>query len=233
MDRVLTDFQPGLGTTAITGELVLTKTGTTARTVTFPDAAISVARTDAAQTFTGLQSFATLTATGQITSTLATGTAPLVIASTTVVGNLNVSQLLGATWAAPGAIGGTTPAAISCTTLTTTGGAVISGGAFAQGSIYSSATLGQVFCARTGSAMDLAVFAPDANYLFYVLTGTKTVTFAGSVSCTALTVASADYIYLRGNATTDGSVRMSSQAAETMTIERRTGGSWVVMGSFA
>ena len=42
-------------------------------------------------------------------STVATGTAPLTVTSTTVVPNLNVSQLLGGTWATPGAIGSTTP----------------------------------------------------------------------------------------------------------------------------
>jgi len=45
----------GLATSSITGDLTLTKTGTTARTVTFPDAAITVARSDAAQTLTGNQ----------------------------------------------------------------------------------------------------------------------------------------------------------------------------------
>ncbi len=59
--------------------------------------------------------------TGQITSTLATGTAPFVIASTTKVSNLNVDLLDGADWAAPLAIGSTTPAAGAFTTLTTTG----------------------------------------------------------------------------------------------------------------
>lgn len=62
--------------------------------------------------------FTTLSATGQISSTLATGTAPFSIASTTVVPNLNVSQLLGATWAAPGTIGSTTPNTGAFTTLT-------------------------------------------------------------------------------------------------------------------
>lgn len=61
--------------------------------------------------------FTTLSATGQITSTLATGTAPFSVASTTVVPNLNVSQLLGGTWAVPGAIGSTTPAAGTFTSL--------------------------------------------------------------------------------------------------------------------
>lgn len=43
------------------------------------------------------------------TSTVATGTAPLVVASTTVVANLNSSLLLGKTWAAPADIGTGTP----------------------------------------------------------------------------------------------------------------------------
>jgi len=62
--------------------------------------------------------FTTISATGQITSTLATGTAPFSIASTTVVPNLNVSQLLGGTWAVPGTIGSTTPNTGAFTTLT-------------------------------------------------------------------------------------------------------------------
>lgn len=65
--------------------------------------------------------FTTVSATGQITSTVSTGTAPLVIASTTAVTNLNASLLLGGTWAIPGSIGATTPAAGAFTTLTTTG----------------------------------------------------------------------------------------------------------------
>lgn len=46
---------------------------------------------------------------GQLRSTVTTGTAPLSVVSTTVVPSLNVSQLLGGTWAIPGAIGATTP----------------------------------------------------------------------------------------------------------------------------
>lgn len=65
--------------------------------------------------------FTTLSATGQITSTLATGTAPFSIASTTVVPNLNVSQLLGGTWAIPGTIGSTTPNSGAFTTGSFTG----------------------------------------------------------------------------------------------------------------
>lgn len=65
--------------------------------------------------------FTTISATGQITSTLATGTAPFSITSTTVVPNLNAAQLNGATFAAPGAIGGTTPGSGAFTTLSASG----------------------------------------------------------------------------------------------------------------
>ena len=64
-----------------------------------------------------------LSVTKQITSTLATGTAPLVVASTTNVANLNASSLGGATFAAPGPIGGGTPDAGTFTSITTSGGA--------------------------------------------------------------------------------------------------------------
>jgi hypothetical protein len=57
----------------------------------------------------------------QLTSTIATGTAPLVVTSTTNVANLNASSLNGATFAAPGAIGGGTAAAGNFTTLGATG----------------------------------------------------------------------------------------------------------------
>lgn len=56
----------------------------------------------------GSGAFTTISASGQMTSMLATGTAPLVVASTTQVSNLNVSQLVGAAWDAPNPIGSTT-----------------------------------------------------------------------------------------------------------------------------
>lgn len=62
--------------------------------------------------------FTTVSATGQITSTLADGTAPMVVTSTTKVSNLNVDKLDGADWAAPAALGSTTPAAATVTTIT-------------------------------------------------------------------------------------------------------------------
>ncbi len=68
---------------------------------------------------TAITASSTITATRFI-STVAIGTAPFTVTSTTVVPNLNVSQLLGATWAAPGAIGSTTPTTAVFTTMTTT-----------------------------------------------------------------------------------------------------------------
>ena len=64
---------------------------------------------------------ATTATTGRFTtvqSTVATGTAPFTVASTTNVANLNASSLNGATFAAPGAIGGTTPSTGTFTTAT-------------------------------------------------------------------------------------------------------------------
>lgn len=65
---------------------------------------------------------ATTTVAGtQVISTVATGTAPLTVASTTNVANLNASSLGGATFAAPGAIGGGTPSTGAFTALSATG----------------------------------------------------------------------------------------------------------------
>jgi len=68
-----------------------------------------------------LSGITTLGLSGQLSSTLATGTAPFAVASTTAVANLNASLLLGATWAAPGSIGSGIPAAGAFTTLGATG----------------------------------------------------------------------------------------------------------------
>jgi hypothetical protein len=62
-----------------------------------------------------------LTIGGQITSTVTTGTAPFVVASTTNVANLNASTLSGATFASPGSIGSTTPGSGAFTTLSASG----------------------------------------------------------------------------------------------------------------
>lgn len=69
-----------------------------------------------------------LTLTNPWTSSVTTGTAPFSVASATVIPNLNASLLGGATFAAPGPIGGTTPAAGTFTTLTANTSLSIAGG---------------------------------------------------------------------------------------------------------
>jgi hypothetical protein len=64
---------------------------------------------------------------GQITSTLATGTAPFVITSTTVVPNLNASSVNGCTFPVPCPIGSTTPNTGAFTTLSESGGMTFNG----------------------------------------------------------------------------------------------------------
>jgi len=260
-----------LATSGITGALTLTKTGTTARTVTFPDAAITVAGLGLAQTWTADQTFdviktqhcdaatsagvhignlthqdvvifgaggsqgttfygqingTTQSMSGQITSTVATGAAPFVVASTTKVANLNVDYLNGTTWAAPGAIGGTTPAAISCTTLTasgqvsgntviaTTSYQVNNGGAAAIGQILQDGAYFGIV-ADAGNPQGLRLSAPGSLQSIIArvegvdrltITAASGAVFSTPVSCTTLTASSG--ITLTGSivaATSDGS----------------------------
>ncbi len=72
-------------------------------------------------------SFTTVSVSSQITSTVSTGTAPLVIASTTKVSNLNADLLDGADWASPAAIGSTSAAAGSFTTLSASSTLAVTG----------------------------------------------------------------------------------------------------------
>jgi hypothetical protein len=80
---------------------------------TSPTSAI-LSGTNAAQSVTTWA----ITQQGMFRSFVATGTAPLTVASTTKVTNLNADLLDGADWAAPAAIGSTTPAAGTFTKVT-------------------------------------------------------------------------------------------------------------------
>ncbi|RZD54547.1 MAG: hypothetical protein CXT67_00590 [Methanobacteriota archaeon] len=85
-------------------------------------------------------------------SDIATGTAPLAVTSTTEVANLNVAKLSGADWDAPLAIGGTTAAAGTFSTLTATSLETTSWGKI-NGSAIESTTNFQVNAsARSGGA---------------------------------------------------------------------------------
>lgn len=88
---------------------------------TFPTLNQNTSGTAAGLTGTPNIACGTISATGQITSTVSTGTAPLVIASTTQVANLNAATLGGATFASPGSIGSTTAGSGAFSTISATG----------------------------------------------------------------------------------------------------------------
>lgn len=94
-----------------------TGAGITALFATPPPIGSSVANTG---------QFSTLSATGQITSTLAIGTAPFVITSTTNVANLNSATLNGTTFGSPGPIGNLTPGTATFTGLIASTSATLS-----------------------------------------------------------------------------------------------------------
>jgi len=65
--------------------------------------------------------FTTINASGQIASTVSYGTPAFIITSNTAIANLNSSFLNGATFAAPGSIGGTTASSALFTTVGASG----------------------------------------------------------------------------------------------------------------
>lgn len=115
MDQILLDKQPNVAATGIVGALTLTKTGTTARTATFPDASITVARTDAAQTFTGIQTVTN----GLISpSTRATTSSGYLVynANNDLISSLGVGNSTNSLFA-----GGVNCQALGCTTIVASG----------------------------------------------------------------------------------------------------------------
>jgi hypothetical protein len=127
-------------TTATTGAFTTLSASTS---VSFsPSGAITLNPTTAG-TINNMSIGATTASTGRFTtvqSTIATGTAPFTVASTTNVANLNASSLSGATFAAPGAIGGGTAAAGSFTTLSASTSASLK--AINEGAIFGLGTTG-------------------------------------------------------------------------------------------
>ena len=124
-DGMVGSVTPAAGTfTSLTASsanvnVILSPTGT--GTVAISPAGALTINPTTASTINNTSIGATTASTGRfttVTSTIATGTAPFTVASTTNVANLNASSLNGATFASPGAIGGTTKAAGTFTTMT-------------------------------------------------------------------------------------------------------------------
>lgn len=134
-----TEWEVGIGTVSAgqlarstilsssnSGSLVNFSAGTKDVFVTYPAEKSVNEDTSGVVNITSLAA-GTISATGAITSTVSTGTAPLVIASTTKVSNLNVDLLDGSDWAAPPAIGSGTANSAAFTTISATGDVTLSG----------------------------------------------------------------------------------------------------------
>ena len=138
----------------------------------------------------GAATGSSLSVTGQLVSTVATGTPPLSVVSTTAVTNLNSSLLLGSTWASPGAIGSTTANSGAFTTLTTTTPlAPQYGGTGISNTSTSTLTLSGGYGITFGATATTSVTLPTSGTLLTVngsgssLTfGTGTLSLAGNLT---------------------------------------------------
>lgn len=110
----------------------------------------------------GSTSAHTVRVKGQVVSDIATGTAPLVVASTTEVANLNAALLKGATWAAPAAIGSATPVAITGTTIAANTSLTVGSGTAVTQIISATATLDFAAITAPNCAADLTITVTGA-----------------------------------------------------------------------
>lgn len=113
-------------------------------------------------------------------STVATGTAPLIVASTTNVPNLNASSLNGATFAATGAIGSTTPSTGVFTTVRATTGINMG----ASGATICSATAPTI---SSGFGTGPSIVNQNGTCAFTVNVGTGGTASAGVIGLPAAT----------------------------------------------
>lgn len=139
-----------------------------------------------------------LTASGTVSanvlaSTVATGTAPLQVTSTTLVPNLNVGSLLSGTWASPGAIGSSTPNTGAFTTLQIAGLGPLTGIQGTDVNVLSSATLsgatGSLLCTDANGGASTGCTPPPVFHSVVTATLGSSVPVSGSVQTTVLTQA--------------------------------------------
>jgi len=163
---------------------------------------------------TGTVSVPRLSSSGQITSTVATGTAPFVVASTTVVTNLNADAVdgisIGTITGAGGIVYGTSTSAIAGSAAGTTGQAVISGGTGAP-------TFQNVASANGASS----IVARDASGSFFgnIITG-STLATTGSLAANTVTTGGAFNLTLSTNGgTNSGNVIIGQGVNGNIVIE--------------
>jgi hypothetical protein len=108
----------------------------------------------------------TITGT-QLISTIATGTSPLAVTSTTAVANLNSSLLLGSTWASPGVIGNSSAAAGTFNALTSNGqftNVIAGGNTAAFGSTGSNGAISIASASASVSLLEFLNNSVDQGY---------------------------------------------------------------------
>lgn len=141
--------------------------------------------------------FTSLSYSGQLTSTVATGTAPLVVSSTTKVNNLNVDLLDGADWASPAAIGTTTPNTAVFTTLTATGNIDLGSDSAAR----------TMFVRGNASGVGGGVFTAWRNNNTNVIAvGNKSAIFVSAYDARPYIYSAANYIEFSAGFMTNGNV---------------------------
>jgi hypothetical protein len=128
-----------------------------------------------------------LSVTGQLTSTVSTGTAPLVVSSTTNVPNLNASSLGGATFAAPGPIGGGTPSTGAFAGLTVTS-SLTATGLVTLADHATQATNTVIGNATSGTASPTALAVGSCSTAASAVIWTTNVGFGCNTSITAATM---------------------------------------------
>ena len=120
--KTFTDSSSTGGVTASYINVMGSPTFASSSSATVTDAVNLYVGAPIAGTNTTITNGSAILTNGVIKSTLATGTAPFVVASTTQIANLNASYLGGATFASPGTIGGTTAGQVNATNIVQTSG---------------------------------------------------------------------------------------------------------------
>jgi hypothetical protein len=211
---------------SITGVLSFSKTGTTARTVTFPDAAITVARTDAAQTFTGQSTFTDGILTTHCDASTSAGVH---------IGNNAHADV--AIFGAGGGTGLTLYGQLNALAIdSTSASGIVTRQAATQDAVK---ILGRA--GGTGSyisTLTTATLSASVTLTLPAVTGTLAVTSTNTWTGVQtyqddLFLTGAKFLYLRGDASTDGSVRISSPSSGTASVEIRVSGSWVTQQTWS
>lgn len=169
-----------------------------------------------------------LSVSGQLTSTVATGTAPLVVSSTTNVANLNASLLNGVTWSAPGTIGGVTPGDGHFAVLTAASGATISNGNIVAstvenglnlssgGRIYDQTSTQRTIVQANGDRLDIFNEAGSVLQVTHQSAGSG---IAGTLALGSTTIPTATRLSIPASTTSLSQINLATGAAPTSPVD--------------